>query len=206
MANILKFLHPIMPFVTEDLNKNFFNSDKMLINSEWPDTESFKKIIKNKNINSQLFQISLIIKIISEIRVFRVEKKISFKNKLNLYIKSSKNNKFFLSNENLELISFIGKIDEIKFESKGNEFKEKLIFKPLEELILGFEIIDSNVLNNEKERISIEIISIDKELKKIKGMLSNNSFLEKAPNEVVKKYKERLDHLLSKKNEIQNLN
>ena len=36
MENILKFLHPLMPFITEECHEFFYKSKKLLITSSWP--------------------------------------------------------------------------------------------------------------------------------------------------------------------------
>ena len=74
MNNILKYLHPLMPFVTEECNKNFFKSSNLLIKSKWPEAHIIKK--------NEVTLIPLIIDIISYMRSFRVDKNISFKTKI----------------------------------------------------------------------------------------------------------------------------
>ncbi len=206
MTSILKFLHPLMPFVTEEFNKNFVNSNDMLIKSCWPEKFSTNKIFQKDNVNDlNQLEIPEITKIISEIRAIRVERNLSYKNKLNLHIKSSQNKRIFLSDENIQLISFIGKVDNINLLTQEKELDKDLLVKPINDFLLGFEILASFNAGEEKVRFRKEMKLTEEEIQKIENMLSNNSFLAKAPKQVVDKYKKQLNELINKKKEIQNL-
>ena len=86
-----------MPFITEECNEYFFKSKKHLIVDKWPRKIELKK---SENI------IELIRKIISAIRVFRVENNFSFKIKIDLSIYSQDINKLDVIKKILILLFF----------------------------------------------------------------------------------------------------
>ena len=192
MENILKFLHPIMPFITEECHEFFYKSKKLLITSAWP------KEIEIKNTNNS---IPLIVKLISEIRAFRVERKITFKNKINLYINSSDKEKLKSISENIDLIKHIGKIENLKIDLSKNELSENLVVYPVENILLGFEDL-KNIKEEEKIRLENEKNKIDNEVLKIEKMLNNKSFIANAPKEVILKTEGKKKELNEKIKEI----
>ena len=86
MANILKILHPFMPFLTEEIYHNIShtNTSDALTISSWPANEKYSSSIVDE------FEITK--EIISNIRNYRKEKNISFKTSLDLYYLPNGNN------------------------------------------------------------------------------------------------------------------
>ena len=80
MKSILKLLHPIKPYLTEELNLKFFDDSEMLITSSWP---------KKFKLNVEDLSIEQLIEIITALRAYRVKNKVSFKNTLKIHIKSN---------------------------------------------------------------------------------------------------------------------
>ena len=68
----------------------------------------------------------------------------------------------------------------------------------MENIILGFENFDMPSETN-KNNLKLEYEKINKELIKIDDMLSNNSFISKAPKEVILNAKNKHKRLLDKK-------
>ena len=68
MKNVLLMLHPIMPYVTEEIFEKLFKSNKLAISSSWPSLIETETSLKNG--------IGLTIDIVSAIRSIRVEKNI----------------------------------------------------------------------------------------------------------------------------------
>ena len=73
----LQILHPMMPFITEELNEKIFASDEMLITASWPELPSF----------DQDTQIDFVIDVISEIRTMRAEMNVPLSAKPDLLLR-----------------------------------------------------------------------------------------------------------------------
>ena len=76
----LGLLNPIMPFITEELNKQIFDSDSLLISLPNP-------IVTNLGANDT--QISMVIDLISEIRAIRSEMNIPLSSRPDLLIRAA---------------------------------------------------------------------------------------------------------------------
>ena len=189
MANILKILHPFIPFFTETVwSKNeytsIFNQD--LILSDWPNYKPLNKYNKSKN------EINKIIELISNIRSSKSELKITPKLfcDISFLEKSSKLKK--LIEKNFDLIKQIGRINNItKSKSGNNNSIDILVFK--EKLSLTFsEEVD---LESQKESIFQKLENLKKQLNALKDKLKNKAYLKNAPNDIVQNDKKLLKEL-----------
>ena len=79
MKNVLLMLHPIMPYVTEEIFEKLFKSNKLAISSSWPRLIETETSLKNG--------IGLTIDIVSAIRSIRVEKIFQINLDLQFYLK-----------------------------------------------------------------------------------------------------------------------
>ena len=171
MENLLKILHPFMPFLTEEIWHLLDEErSKDIIVSEWPKTTSIKKdVLSNFDYAS---------KIVSAIRNIRKDKQIPNKDSLKLFIKlneaTSKSMDALVSRlTNLSELSYVSDAidDAFSFRVNSNEF-----FVPL------FDNID---VGAELEKLRSELDYTQGFLKSVMGKLSNDRFINNAPKHVV---------------------
>ena len=189
MANILKMLHPFIPFFTESLwSKNDYKKvfKTNLISAEWPE---YKKISKfNKNFDN----IKNIIELISSIRSAKAELKVTPKLFCDVFFveKSSKLN--LLVKKNLTLIKQVGRINNIlkKKETSKNTIE---ILTLNEKVSLKFsEDID---LVSQKQSIMQKLANLEKQIKITQNKLNNKAYLKNAPRRIVENDKRMLQEL-----------
>ncbi len=190
MANILKILHPFIPFFTETvwLKNNYklmYKDD--LISSEWPNFKKISKFYKNhKDINR-------IIEFISNIRSTKAELKITPKLfcDISFYDKSKKLKK--LINNNFSLINQVGRVNRI---TKSNyEDKNSIDIIVLKEK-LSLRFNEDVNLSSQKERIVQKIENIKKQLDNLNNKLKNKAYLKNAPREIVQNDKKLVKELI----------
>ncbi|PLX21478.1 valine--tRNA ligase [Candidatus Parcubacteria bacterium] len=179
LEKILKLWHPYIPFVTEVIWGEM-DSDKSLINESWPDEKSDKHETSN--------QFDLIIETVKAIRNARSVNKVEPAKKIKAIIYAGKNTELLKSQEVL-IKSLRTGIDSVEIKESGEEIKNE-IFTSVGNLKIY--LIGAIDMEKEKERISKEIINLEKQISIISGKLSNKNFVERAPEELVKKEKERL--------------
>jgi valyl-tRNA synthetase len=170
--NNLKVLHPFMPFITEEIWHQISDRSKeeALIISRYPSNNDINEdILKDFEIASE---------VISGIRTIRKEKNISFKETINLSVINNINaSKSFDSvikkMGNVENLDYVTKkIDgALTYRVKSNEY-----FIPMEGTI--------NV-EDEIVKLSEELKYTQGFLKSIQGKLSNERFVNNAPEKVV---------------------
>ena len=189
MANILKILHPFIPFFTESVwSKNKYKAvfKKDLILSTWPNYTNIKRFNKNQiNINN-------LIELISNIRSTKAELKITPKLFCDVSFSDKPKKLGNLINENLSLIKQVGRINGIvKRQINDKNSIDILVLK--EKLSLSFsEDVD---LASQKERIIQKIERINKQIENLNNKLKNKAYIKNAPKEIVQNDKKLVKEL-----------
>ncbi len=189
MSNILRLLHPFIPFFTESIwSKNkynkFFKSD--LINSLWPNYKKIAKFNKNQQ------DINNLIELVSNIRSTKAELKITPKLYCDLSFSENKGKLEELIMSNLNLIKQIGRINGITQKKSDNKNAvDILVLK--EKISLGFNE-DIN-LHSQKERILQKLSSIKNQINILNNKLKNKAYLTNAPKEIVQNDKKLVKEL-----------
>ena len=194
MKNVLLMLHPIMPYVTEEIFEKLFKSNKLAISSSWPSLIETETSLKNG--------IGLTIDIVSAIRSIRVEKNIPNKSRPTILLKNVNQEKKIIIEENNNLILNLAKLNQIKFLSKQHEENEKFIVTTVDEIILMIPTDGLIDIEAEKNRLSKELENITNEIEIIDKRLNNPSFIEKAPPKVIEDVKTKKTIFNQRKSEI----
>ena len=172
LENNLKLLHPFMPFLTEEIWQHIADrtTEQAIIVSEWPKAKSFdEKLISNFDFT---------IEVISGIRTIRKDKNIPFKDAIDLkVVNNEKTSTHFdsvickLGNiTNLEYVS--DKVDgALSYRVKSNEY-----FIP----ITGAIDVAAEI-----NKLSEELNYTKGFLKSVEAKLSNEKFVNGAPEKVL---------------------
>lgn len=197
LSTSLQLLHPFMPFITEEIWHAVMPGEKSIMISSWP------LYHEQLNFGKEKEDFEKIIEAIKAVRSVRAEMNVipSRKTAMRIYTKNEKlfkdSEAFFqklAGAESLEVLNLPN--SEIPSESHLVQVAtdSARIFIPLEDLI---------DLEKEKARLNKEKENCEKELMRLKGKLSNQGFLSKAPEAVVQaerekeeKAKQRLEKIL----------
>ncbi|MBP6558399.1 MAG: class I tRNA ligase family protein, partial [Flavobacterium sp.] len=185
LENNMKLLHPFMPFLTEEIWQllDERTPEEALIVSTWPDMKPF---------NAQLItDFENTIEVISGIRTIRKDKNIPFKDTIELkVVNNDKASTYFdavvtkLGNiTSLEYVS--DKVDgALSFRVKSNEY---------------FIPITGNIdVEAEIEKLTTELIYTQGFLKSVQSKLSNEKFVNGAPEKVLANERQKEADALSK--------
>ena len=180
----LKMLHPIMPFVTEEIYTKLYNNDESIMISEWP------KYKEKLNFAKEEDEIEMIKSIIGEIRNIRNNMNVHPSRMSKLICVTEKYDK--LIEESKEFLKKLGFANEIIIQKDKKDIPENsfsIIQKDLEIYIPFEDLVD---IEAEKERLEKEKERLEKEVLRGEKMLSNPGFINKAPESKVKEEKEKL--------------
>ncbi len=196
---ILKLLHPIMPFITEKLWVSLVNKEKFLMN------QNFTTIQYNTTFNESRKYILKIIEVMTSLRNLRANLNISYKNEINVQLDTNNNNlKNFCINFQKKLQKLI-KIKSIKFEKIKSQKKSAFIVLNDITILVPLE----GIVDTEKEILKLQDkkYTHEEKLKQVLDRLNNKAFIDKAPDNVIDNYKlqeKEINSSIEKINEIMN--
>lgn len=189
LDQILKLLHPLMPFITEEIwqRATKFTSENgvsiMLSNYPQVDSEFINDTIEE--------ELDWLKAVIQAIRTIRSEMNISPSKLIPLYVKNStsalkermeKYKQTLLALSKLAQINYLEPEDKIPVSATA-------VVGEIELLIPMADLIDKDA---ELNRLAKEVAKLDKDISLAEGKLNNPTFVGKAPAEIIAKEKEKL--------------
>ncbi|WP_427339696.1 valine--tRNA ligase [Caloranaerobacter sp. DY30410] len=185
LKDLLKLLHPFMPFITEEIWQHLPNTESSLIIAKWP---AYKE---EYNFEESEKRIGFIMEAVKNIRNIRAEMNVVPSKKAKVIFVTNNNDiKNILSEGEIYFTTLAGASsieirdnkDGIGEDAMSAVVEDCEIYLPLEELVdIGKEI---ERLEKEKERL-------EGELKRVRSKLSNEGFISKAPKHIVDKEREK---------------
>ena len=179
----LILLHPIMPFITEELWETLSQRNEMLVHCDWPEFDS--ALIDH----AADLEMNWVVNLIESIRSARAQLRVPAGLKIPMIFSKMDSEAKQAWENNSEMIQKLARITEltsaddipkgsISISAKGASFA-----LPLE------DIID---VDEEKKRLSKSLDKLQKEISALKGRLQNSKFIESAPEEVILETQENL--------------
>ena len=184
LEKILRILHPLMPFITEEVWQNLPHDGKSIMVSSWP---HMQKQFIDRNAEKKM---ELIISCITVVRNIRSVWQIDPARKIEAKIKTAKKPVENLLNAHVSYIKDLARIETLEIGQKLKRPKSSAVavvadievFVPLE------GIID---VKKEAARLKQKIKGLENILHNIDKKLKNKQFLDKAPKEIVAGEKEK---------------
>ena len=183
----LQMVHPVMPFITEEIWQNIDDraEESSISISDYPVCD--EKCFDEKSESDMIY----IQKIVESVREIRSQMKIVPSKRIEIIIKCSKESKISLIKNNISFISQLTKASNIEVgadvvKPEGSSSSVVMgdeVFVPLKDLI---------DVDKEKERLQKEINRIEGIVKSLAAKLNNESFLAKAPKDVVNNERDKL--------------
>ncbi len=167
LTDILKLLHPIMPFVTEEIYSMLPIKDESIMISSYPEYD------KNYSFDTNLDQT---LELITKIRKAKLENNIK-----ELYI-------YYKKLDNIDILSNMLKVDISNFVKEKKDLNEIVIDKNISILYDGSENKEKELesLKNQKEKLQSSIQRREK-------LLSNENYVSKAPQNIVEQERKNLE-------------
>ncbi|NSJ91496.1 valine--tRNA ligase [Coprococcus sp. MSK.21.13] len=193
----LKLLHPIMPFITEEIYTHIQDKEETITTSKWPE---YKEELRDKSAEENM---NYIIEAIKSLRNVRTEMNVPPSRKAKVMIYAVEGKKAF--EEGTVYFEKLASASEVIFLNSKNDAPENAVSAVTKGGEMFMPLLDLVDLEKELERLNKEKQKLEKEIERVEKKLSNANFVNKAPEAVVneekakgEKYKEMLDAVLER--------
>ena len=186
LENILKLLHPFMPYITEEIWQALPNREDALIVSKWPEYKEDLVFEKEERATEYIENA------IREIRNARSEMNIENSKKSNtlVYTKDPEVKEIFEEMKGLLLsLGYSNSVEITDDEGRKNSENIAIVLDRAEIQLPLKELVD---FEKELKRLQKDKKDAEAELKRAKGKLSNQGFVSKAPAKLIEEEKEKV--------------
>ena len=183
LAGSLRLLHPIMPYLTEELNEKIFASSDMMITEAWPDAVALPQTDSPK-------EIGFLINLISDIRYIRSEMNVPLSAKPVLQLRGASDLQTRSVEVNRAALLRLARLEGIE---TVENFGSGTARGTVDGVDIGLPLAGILDLDAERARLEKAIATVGGEIEKISRKLDNPGFIAKAPEEVVEENRRRLD-------------
>ena len=193
LGEILKLLHPFVPFITEKIYKSIPGVNGPLMLAEFP------RYNGKRSYASSVKDIEPIKEIIKSVRNIKIKVGAAPSKKVTLLVIAE--NKKTIKNGSVYIEKLAG-VEKIEFIDDKSALPEKTVSQVLDGIELFIPLGELVDLEKEIARLQSDLDNIENEVKRASGKLSNNGFLEKAPKSLVDAERAKLDKYLDMREKI----
>ena len=177
LEDILKLLHPFMPFLTEEIWHLIDNRENDIIVASWPESNTFNKEL--------ISDFERTMEVVSGIRNIRKEKNIAKKEAIELHIIEHEKPK----NNHDSIILKLGNLSTLNYGEKKIEQAFSFMVKSNEYFV---PLTDSFDKETELAKLNKDLDYTKGFLKIVESKLSNKKFVENAPKNLVENEQNKL--------------
>jgi valyl-tRNA synthetase len=185
LDQILKLLHPFMPFITEELwahmGQHGVERDNLLALSTWP-------VLSGLSDAAADAEMGWVVKLISEVRSVRSEMNVPAGAKIPLVFSGADATIRSRVEHHEETINRLGRLDSITFAESSPKGAALIVMGATTAALPLEGVID---MAAERSRLTREIDKAQADLAKMDAKLSNPNFIAKAKEEAVEEARER---------------
>jgi valyl-tRNA synthetase len=189
---ILKLLHPFMPFVTEELwgetGKTGPAREALLILTEWPQMAGLEDAAAEAELN-------WLVAVVSGIRSVRQEMNVPAGAKIPLVIVGAGVDTGTRVESQLQSLTRLARLSEVSYDSDVPSGSAQIVIGEATFALPLAGVID---LAAERARLAKDIAKEDSEIDKIDKKLGNEQFVAKARPEVIEEQRERRDEAVGR--------
>jgi valyl-tRNA synthetase len=183
LGRIVHLLHPVMPFVTEELWRQLAGEEAgLLMTGQWPD---FPADLADPAAAAEM---EWVVAAISAVRAARAELSVPPAARVPLLVKDAEPAARDRLSRHREHVMRLARVEEIAAADTIPAGAVQIVVEGATLILCLGGIVD---LAREKARLRKEIARLDAEIGKIAAKLANPAFLAKAPPEIVEEQRER---------------
>ncbi|CAM3008422.1 valine--tRNA ligase [Hathewaya histolytica] len=190
----LQLLHPVMPFITEEIYTHLDTENESITISKWPEYKKELEDLKSEE------NMNYIIEGIKAIRNVKAEMNVPPSRKAKLMILAHNGREAF--EEGRVYFEKLASASEVNFLENKEDAPKDAVSAVTKNAEIYMPLLDLIDIEKEVERLNKEKEKLQKEIDRVEKKLSNEKFVSKAPEAVVKEEKEKAEKYKSMYNTV----
>ncbi len=174
LGNTLKLLHPFMPFITEEIWQSLPHEGEAIMVSKWPEFD------EKLDFPAEEAEMEKVMELITAVRTRRSEMNVPPSRKAHLYIETGFPEAFDTEKESIARLAYCSGVET------GESFNVPgavvVVTSGCRAYLPMDDLIDREA---ERKRLEKELESAKKQLATVESKLSNETFMSKAPQNVI---------------------
>lgn len=187
LSTSLQLLHPVMPFITEEIYTHLYTEYESITISKWPEYDESLKDLKAEK------DMEYIIEAIREIRNIRTEMNVPFSRKAKIMVHVAEKDAYEAFQNGEDYFKKLASASEVEFLKDKNDAPKNIVSAVTRGAELFIPLFDLVDMDKEIERLNKEKEKLEGEIKRVENKLSNEKFVSKAPEAVVNAEREKGD-------------
>ncbi len=173
LETVLKLMHPIVPFITDEIYRNLPGRRQSIMLTDWPEAD------KKYNYTAERKRFEKVIELIRALRNMKAEKGVAPGKKVNLYLVSD-----VIAAKDADYVKRLAGVENVTFGAKPEGKVVSLVgaygsaFVPLGELV---------DISAEIERLDKQLAATLAEIERGEKLLANKGLVAKAPKALIDK-------------------
>ncbi|MEC9488579.1 MAG: valine--tRNA ligase [Halanaerobium sp.] len=196
LERILRLLHPVMPFITEEIWQHLPGTGDSIMISSWPEVREEEVAAEAEE------EMGLLMDLIRSIRNIRNEMKVNPGRKIQAIFQTEDERTAGLLNGKQGYIKTLAGVEEIEVATRLENRPAKAstaVVKGIEVILPLAGMVD---IDKEIERLEKKLAEVAAEIKRAKGKLANEGFVTKAPADLVAAEKRKLEEYQEEKEKL----
>lgn len=187
LIDALKLLHPYMPFITEEIFCTLQNKEESIMVSDWPLPKAENDYVAQEK------AVEVIKEAVRGIRNVRTGMNVSPGRKACVYIVSEEDDILNIFEEGMLFFKPLAGAAEVILQKTTEGIAQDAVSVVTKAVSVYMPFADLVDIKAEIERLEKEAVRLASEMKRAEGMLQNEKFLSKAPEEKIQEEKQKLE-------------
>ncbi|MDR2022674.1 MAG: valine--tRNA ligase [Hungatella sp.] len=187
LINSLKLLHPYMPFLTEEIFCNLQEEEESIMISNWPEYQ------KDWNFETEEHAVETIKEAVRGIRNVRTSMNVPPSRKAKVYVVSENQEILDIFERSKVFFATLGYAGEVYLQKDKSGIADDAVSAVIHQAVIYMPFAELVDIEKEIERLKKEEERLSKELARVRGMLSNEKFVSKAPAAKIEEEKAKLE-------------
>ena len=182
----LKLLHPYMPFITEEIFTTLQDKEESIMISSWPEYRADWHFEKEEK------SVETIKEAVRGIRNVRTDMNVPLSRKAKVFVVSDKEEVRDIFCQGKVFFASLAGANEVSVQADKAGIGEDAVSTMITDAAIYIPLADLVDVDKEIARLKEEEKKLEKELQRSHGMLGNEKFLARAPQQKIEEEKEKL--------------